>query len=162
MSQFPVPCSVYRGGTSRGLMFHKRDLPADATARNKIFLDGIDAYNPSQVNGLGGTSSSTSKVCVVSPSTIEGVDGDWTFYQVGTGEPVVDDKGTCGNMMAAVGAGIYSDLQEAAENMVKVRETIEPRMDVHEQYQFYLERYMELYPKVRDSIHQLVDHEAAK
>lgn len=114
MPQFSVPCSVYRGGTSRGLMFHKKDLPADASARNKIFLDGIDAYNPSQVNGLGGTSSSTSKVCVVSPSSLEGVDGDWTFYQVGTGEPVVDDKGTCGNMMAAVGAFMVD------EGLVKV------------------------------------------
>ena len=104
MSQFSVPCAVYRGGTSRGLLFHKKDLPIDAKARNRIFLEGIDAYNPSQINGLGGTTSSTSKVCVVSPSAMEGVDGDWTFYQVGTGEPVVDDKGTCGNMMAAVGA----------------------------------------------------------
>lgn len=114
MSQFSVPCSIYRGGTSRGLMFHKKDLPADANARKKIFLDGIDAYNPSQVNGLGGTSSSTSKVCVVSPSSLECVDGDWTFYQVGTGEPVVDDKGTCGNMMAAVGAFMVD------EGLVKV------------------------------------------
>lgn len=114
MPQISIPCSVYRGGTSRGLMFHKKDLPSDAKARNKIFLDGIDAYNPSQVNGLGGTSSSTSKVCVVSPSTMEGVDGDWTFYQVGTGEPVVDDKGTCGNMMAAVGAFMVD------EGLVKV------------------------------------------
>ncbi len=104
MPQSSVPCSVYRGGTSRGLMFHQKDLPADANERNRIFLAGIDAYNPSQVNGLGGTTSSTSKVCVIAPSAREGVDGEWTFYQVGTGEPVVDDKGTCGNMMAAVGA----------------------------------------------------------
>ena len=114
MPQFSIPCCVYRGGTSRGLMFHKRDLPTDANARNKIFLQGIDAYNPSQVNGLGGTTSSTSKVCVVSPSAIEGVDGDWTFYQVGTAEAVVDDKGTCGNMMAAVGAFMVD------EGLVKV------------------------------------------
>jgi 2-methylaconitate cis-trans-isomerase PrpF len=85
-------------------MFHQKDLPADAQARNRIFLKGIDAWNPSQVNGLGGTTSSTSKVCVISPPSIEGVDGDWTFYQVSVGEPMVDDKGTCGNMMAAVGA----------------------------------------------------------
>lgn len=104
MSQFSIPCCVYRGGTSRGLMFHQKDLPADRNARNKIFLQGIDAYNPSQVNGLGGTTSSTSKVCVIAPPSVEGVDGDWTFYQVGTAEAVVDDKGTCGNMMAAVGA----------------------------------------------------------
>ena len=114
MSQFFIPCCVYRGGTSRGLMFHKKDLPSDVAARNTIFLQGIDAYNPSQVNGLGGTTSSTSKVCVVSPSEIEGVDGDWTFYQVGTAEAVVDDKGTCGNMMAAVGAFMVD------EGLVKV------------------------------------------
>ena len=124
MPQFSVLCSVYRGGTSRGLMFLKKDLPADAGARNKIFLDGIDAYNPSQVNGLGGTSSSTSKVCVVSPSSLEGVDGDWTFYQVGTGEPVVDDKGTCGNMMAAVGAFMVD------EGLVKVDPAAE-KVDVY-------------------------------
>lgn len=104
MSQFSVPCSVYRGGTSRGLFFQKKDLPEDEAERNRIFLEGIDSYNPSQVNGLGGTTSSTSKVCVVSPSSRPGVDADWTFYQLGVAEPVVDQKGTCGNLMAAVGA----------------------------------------------------------
>ena len=104
MSQFSIPCSVYRGGTSRGLFFHKKDLPVDTQARNRIFLEGIDCYNPSQVNGLGGTTSSTSKVCVISPSEREGVHVDWTFYQLGVAEAVVDDKGTCGNLMAGVGA----------------------------------------------------------
>lgn len=104
MSQFSVPCSVYRGGTSRGLFFHKKDLPEDSQTRNRIFLEGIDCYNPSQVNGLGGTTSSTSKVCVIAPSTHKGADVDWTFYQLGVAEPVVDEKGTCGNLMAAVGA----------------------------------------------------------
>ena len=104
MSQFSVPCSVYRGGTSRGLFFHKNDLPTDVTARNKIFLTGIDAYNLSQINGLGSGTSHTSKVCVISPSTQDGADVDFMFYQVGIGVQVVDEKGTCGNLMSAVGA----------------------------------------------------------
>lgn len=104
MSQFSVPCCVYRGGTSRGLMFHQKDLPTETAARYKIFMSGIDAYNVSQVNGLGGTTSSTSKICVIAPPSVPGVDGDWIFYQTGIGEAIVDDKGTCGNMMAAVGA----------------------------------------------------------
>jgi 2-methylaconitate cis-trans-isomerase PrpF len=121
MSQFSIPCSVYRGGTSRGLMFHGKDLPADAKERNRVFMAGIDAWNPSQVDGLGGTSSSTSKVCVISPPSVDGVDGDWTFYQVGTGEPVVDDKGTCGNMMAAVGAFMVDEgLAKAAPDAGKI------------------------------------------
>ncbi len=109
MSQFSTPCSVYRGGTSRGLFFQKKDLPEDIQKRNIIFLEGIDCYNPSQVNGLGGTTSSTSKVCVISPSSHDGADADWTFYQLGVAEVVVDDKGTCGNLMAAVGAFVVDE-----------------------------------------------------
>ena len=104
MSQYSIPCSVYRGGTSRGLYFLEKDLPADAAERDRAFLAAIDSYNPSQVNGLGGTTSSTSKVCVVAPSSRPGADVDWTFYQLGVASPVVDSKGTCGNLMAGVGA----------------------------------------------------------
>ncbi|TXK79106.1 PrpF domain-containing protein [Paenibacillus sp. N3.4] len=104
MSQFLVPCAVYRGGTSRGLFFAKSNLPEDLHIQKKIFLNGIDAYNMSQINGLGSGTSHTSKVCVISPSTLDDADVDYTFYQIGIGEEVVDDKGTCGNLMAAVGA----------------------------------------------------------
>ncbi len=104
MSQFTVPCTVYRGGTSRGIFFKKEDLPEDTALRDWIFLTGIDSYNPSQVDGLGGASSSTSKVCVIGPPTVEGADADWTFFQMGLANPVVDEKGTCGNLMAAAGA----------------------------------------------------------
>jgi len=76
----------------------------DFDLRNQIFIHGIDAYNPSQINGLGSGTSHTSKVVVVSPSSIEGADVDYTFYQIGIGEVLVDDNGTCGNLMAAVGA----------------------------------------------------------
>lgn len=68
--------------------------------------------------------------------------------------------GSC--MMAAVGAGVYTDLPDAAANMVNVRETLEPRKDVNEAYQFYIDKYTELFPKVQDTIHEIVDHEAAK
>ena len=53
MSQFSVPCVVYRGGTSRGLFFNADDLPKNRQEMEKIFLNGIDSYNLSQVNGLG-------------------------------------------------------------------------------------------------------------
>lgn len=76
MAQFRVPCAVYRGGTSRGLFFHKRDLPDDVHLQRKIFLEGIDAYNPSQINGLGSGTSHTSKVCVISEPSVEGAHAD--------------------------------------------------------------------------------------
>lgn len=103
MPQKTVPCVVYRGGTSRGLFFHKRDLPDDAEEMKRIFLEGIDAYNPSQINGLGGATSHTSKVVVISPPTAEDVDINYTFVQIGIGSPVADSEGTCGNLMSAVG-----------------------------------------------------------
>lgn len=106
MTQFSIPCSVYRGGTSRGLFFHEKDLPQDETARNNIFLQGIDAYNLSQINGLGSGTSHSSKVVVIGTT---GEQINYTFYQIGIGTPTVDDKGTCGNLMAAVGAFVVNE-----------------------------------------------------
>ncbi|MGA4508182.1 FGGY-family carbohydrate kinase [Propionibacteriaceae bacterium G1746] len=68
--------------------------------------------------------------------------------------------GSC--MMASVGAGVYSSLQQAAENMVTTRETLEPRADVNDAYQFYLDKYTELFPKVQDTVHEIVDHVASR
>ncbi|WP_182354819.1 FGGY-family carbohydrate kinase [Flaviflexus huanghaiensis] len=121
------------------------------TAHNlKVMRD--QGFEPQEIVAAGGATRGRSFMQM--HSDVTGV--PITLTEVG------DAVALGSSMMAAVGAGIYANLQEAADNMVKVRETIEPRMDVHEQYQFYLERYMELFPKVRDSIHALVDHEAAK
>lgn len=65
-------------------------------------------------------------------------------------------------MLAAMGAGIYKDLQEAADNMVHDLDTIEPDAEKHAEYQFYLEEYMKGYPQMQGLIHEVVDHEAAK
>jgi 2-methylaconitate isomerase len=104
MSQFSVSCVVYRGGTSRGLFFNENDLPINQEHRNKIFLNGLDSFNLSQVNGLGSGTSHTSKVVVVGSPSVDKAHIDYTFLQIGIGEEVVDIKGTCGNLMAAVGA----------------------------------------------------------
>ncbi|WP_200889601.1 PrpF domain-containing protein [Cohnella kolymensis] len=92
------------GAPAGEFFFHKKDLPEDIHERNIVFFEGIDASNPSQINGLGSGTSHTSKVVVISPPSAAGADVDYTFYQIGIGEKVADDKGTCGNLMAAVGA----------------------------------------------------------
>ena len=92
MPQKSVPCVVYRGGTSRGLFFHKQDLPNDIKQRNEIFLQGIDAWNLAQVDGLGGGTSSTSKVCVIAPPSRPDAHADWTFYQLGVADTIIDEK----------------------------------------------------------------------
>lgn len=109
MPQKSVPCVVYRGGTSRGLFFHKQDLPNDIKQRNEIFLQGIDAWNLAQVDGLGGGTSSTSKVCVIAPPSRPDAHADWTFYQLGVADTIIDEKGTCGNLMSSVGAFVVDE-----------------------------------------------------
>lgn len=56
-----------RGGTSKGLFFKNSDLPNDKTLMNKILLSAIGSPDPykKQIDGLGGATSSTSKIVLV-------------------------------------------------------------------------------------------------
>ena len=63
-------------------------------------------------------------------------------------------------MLAAVGAGIYPDIQTAAKNMVHTERTIEPDQGRHEEYMFYMDRYLETYPQMRESMQEMSRHEA--
>lgn len=94
-----------RGGTSKALVFHSKDLPSDRAAWDDIFLQAMGAPDPygRQLNGMGGGVSSLSKVCVVGPPSVADADVDYTFAQVQIHEAVVDYKGNCGNMSAAIG-----------------------------------------------------------
>ncbi|MBT2793570.1 2-methylaconitate cis-trans isomerase PrpF family protein [Paraburkholderia strydomiana] len=94
-----------RGGTSKALVFQSKDLPLDRAAWDDIFLQAMgtpDSYGR-QLNGMGGGVSSLSKVCVVGPPSVPDADVDYTFAQVQIHEAVVDYKGNCGNMSAAIG-----------------------------------------------------------
>jgi sugar (pentulose or hexulose) kinase len=68
--------------------------------------------------------------------------------------------GTC--MLAAVGAGLYKDLPEAAASMVHEIDVLEPDPELHEEYAFYVDAYCDTYPKLRSMIHDMVDHEAQR
>jgi len=99
------PAAFIRGGTSKALVFHARDLPADRAAWDAIFLKAMgtpDRYGR-QLNGMGGGISSLSKVCVVGPPSVPGADVDYTFAQVQVQDAVVDYSGNCGNMSSAIG-----------------------------------------------------------
>lgn len=99
------PAAFIRGGTSKAIVFHRRDLPADRKDWDAIFLRAMgspDRYGR-QLNGMGGGLSSLSKVCVVGPATVQGADVDYTFAQVQISEAKVDYSGNCGNMSSAIG-----------------------------------------------------------
>lgn len=74
----------------------------------------------------------------------------------------VGDAPTLGaSMLAAVGAGVYPDIQEAAKNMVHVERQIEPDQKRHEEYQFFVDKYVETYPQMKDLMHETVRHVAS-
>jgi 2-methylaconitate cis-trans-isomerase PrpF len=57
-----------------------------------------------QLEGVGGGTSTTSKVVVVSKSQQPDVDVEYTFVQVAVGSEKVDMAGNCGNMASGVAA----------------------------------------------------------
>jgi ribulose kinase len=61
-------------------------------------------------------------------------------------------------MLAAVGAGVYPDIQTTVQNMVHTERTIEPDSARHEEYSFYMDRYIETYPQMRELMHRTVRH----
>ncbi|KAA9164421.1 PrpF family protein [Amycolatopsis acidicola] len=94
-----------RGGTSKALVFHERDLPADRAAWDELFLRAMGSPDPygRQLDGMGGGLSSLSKVCVVGPPSRPDADVDYLFAQVQVDRPAVDYTGNCGNMSSAIG-----------------------------------------------------------
>lgn len=94
-----------RGGTSKAIMFHARDLPAGRTGQEAVFMAALGTPDPHgrQLDGMGGGVSSLSKVCVLAPPSRDDADLDYTFAQVLIREARVDWSGNCGNMSSAVG-----------------------------------------------------------
>jgi 4-oxalomesaconate tautomerase len=98
-----VRCTMMRGGTSRGLFFEATDLPTDPDERNDLLLRLMGTPDPRQIDGLGGSTSLTSKVAVVSHSEHPDADVDYLFLQLGVDEATVSDRQNCGNILAGVG-----------------------------------------------------------
>ncbi|MBB2891843.1 4-oxalomesaconate tautomerase [Flexivirga oryzae] len=98
-----VRCMWMRGGTSKGAFFLAEDLPADPTERDRLLLRIMGTPDPQQIDGIGGATSVTSKVAVVSASTDPDADVDYLFLQVGVDRPTVSDRQNCGNILAGVG-----------------------------------------------------------
>lgn len=98
-----VPSTLMRGGTSKGLYFHARDLPPDEAARNRALLAIMGSPDPRQIDGVGGAHPLTSKVAVLSPSARDDADVDYLFLQVVVDAAEVSDSQNCGNILAGVG-----------------------------------------------------------
>ena len=119
--QLRIRASYLRGGTSKGVFFLLPDLPESARvpgpARDALLLRVIGSPDPygKQIDGMGGATSSTSKVVILSRSSRPGHDVDYLFGQVSIDSPFVDWSGNCGNLSAAVGPfAVANGLVDAA------------------------------------------------
>ena len=79
-----------RGGTSKGCMFLRDDLPENQAEWDEIFLQVMGCPDPKQIDGMGGTVSSNNKIVIVWKSEEEGIDVEYLVGQVIVGKEQVD------------------------------------------------------------------------
>ncbi|MBI2978384.1 MAG: PrpF family protein [Rhodospirillales bacterium] len=124
MRQHKIPATFMRGGTSKAIVFNRKDLPEDRAEWNAIFLAALGSPDPNgrQLDGMGGGISSLSKICVVGPSSRPDADVDYTFAQVAVDKGIVGYGANCGNMSSAIGPfAIDEGMVEADGSEVLVR-----------------------------------------
>ncbi|MRX48942.1 PrpF family protein [Paracoccus sp. S-4012] len=124
MSQRFIPAVFYRGGSSKGVFFHARDLPRGRAEIEPILLSVLGSPDPNgrQLNGMGGGISSLSKAVIITPSQHPDADVDYTFVQVAVDEPVCEWGGVCGNLSSAVGPfAVEEGLVTAGDGPTTVR-----------------------------------------
>ena len=107
--QLRIPATYMRGGTSKGVFFKLDDLPEDlrtpGKARDALLLRVIGSPDPygKHTDGMGGATSSTSKVVIIAKSAVHGHDVDYLYGQVPIEGDFIDWSGNCGNLSSAVG-----------------------------------------------------------
>lgn len=113
-----IPAVLMRGGTSKGLVINRMDLPASETERDDVIVQVFGSSHESQIDGVGGGTAVTSKLAIVDASNEKGIDINYTFGQVSLSENEIDYQPTCGNISAAVG------LYAVEEHMVHIEDEL--------------------------------------
>ncbi|MFH1125244.1 MAG: PrpF domain-containing protein, partial [Pseudomonadota bacterium] len=115
-------CVIMRGGTSKGVFFHKNEVSEDPDERKRVILRAFGSPDKRQIDGLGGADILTSKAAIVGPPSREDADVDYVFGQVGITEPEIDFTTICGNLSAAVAPfAVDEGLVRGKEPGTKVR-----------------------------------------
>ena len=109
LPQLRIAATYMRGGTSKGVFFRLQDLPEAArvpgAARDALLVRVIGSPDPygKHTDGMGGATSSTSKVVIISPPSVADHDVDYLYGQVPIDGDFIDWSGNCGNLSSAVG-----------------------------------------------------------
>ncbi|CDU22581.1 uncharacterized protein SPSC_01211 [Sporisorium scitamineum] len=107
-----LPLTIMRAGTSKGLFINAAHLPASRSSWQHILpaiMGSPDPYSR-QLDGLGGGTSTTSKIAVVSLSSAPSIaDVDYLFVQCPLDSDVLDFTGNCGNILSGVGPYAFEE-----------------------------------------------------
>ncbi len=68
---------------------------------------------------------------------------------------VVESGCQAGAILGGVATGIYDSLEQAVEQLVQEQTIYEPRADMHDSYEHYFGLYKQLWPSLREIVHQL-------
>lgn len=121
-----IPCVIQRGGTSKGIYIHEKDLPKDPEIQKRVILSIFGSPDRRQIDGVGGADPLTSKLAIIAPSQRKDADVNYTFGAVDLTQPIVDYRGNCGNISSGVGPfAIDEGLVEAKapETVVRIFNT---------------------------------------
>nr|WP_042183498.1 PrpF domain-containing protein [Kibdelosporangium sp. MJ126-NF4]CEL15558.1 hypothetical protein [Kibdelosporangium sp. MJ126-NF4]CTQ98223.1 hypothetical protein [Kibdelosporangium sp. MJ126-NF4] len=117
-----VPGTLVRGGTSKCWLFDVADIHGRGASLEDVLLAAFGSRDRSQIDGVGGATSTTSKAAIVAHSYEPGVDIDYTFAQVGVGVERVEWGSNCGNCATAVGLyAVHSGLVRPRGEYTRVR-----------------------------------------
>jgi 2-methylaconitate cis-trans-isomerase PrpF len=117
-----IRLSIVRGGTSKGIFIMDNELPGEQALRDRVVQAVFGSPDIRQIDGLGGADVLTSKLAIIAPPSTDAADVDYTFGQVGIDTDIVDYKGNCGNISAAVGPfAIDAGIVRVTEPLTRVR-----------------------------------------
>ena len=95
-----IPGTFIRGGTSKAVFFHKKDIPPPGSTRDGLLIRLMGSPDPTQTDGARIV---TSKIAIISPSDRSDASVDYTFVQVRLSERSIAYDGNCGNISPGVG-----------------------------------------------------------
>jgi len=117
-----LPCTLMRGGTSKGPMLLRRDVARWSwnNGLEDILIELMGATEPRRVDGLAAQDLLFNKIAIVGPPTHPQADVDYEFVQI-TAENRVDHSVSCGNMLSAVGPfALEAGLVEAQDGLTSL------------------------------------------
>ena len=122
MTQVPIPFHSLHGGTLRKPYFRRSDLPVDEAASSEILMAVVGAGNPRNIDGVVGGNAVATKVALLSRSDEDAGDIDCFLAQVAVEDRLVNDRPSCGSILAGVGpAAIEMGLHEVENLETRVR-----------------------------------------